>query len=115
TSEGTSNLVKSLNICLRAQGITRSGNHNDDHPAPPYSPSAHRALIALRSAKSNRPYNSVSDEDYHLEVEMLRAGVSQRLPAPITVSRDVKAIYIEMSKHVAKYFEVLDFYNTLSS
>ena len=71
--------------------------------APPYSEAAHRALIGLRCAKSHRPFNSVLDDDYQTEVQMLRPGT--KIPHPMTVSRDVNAMYFEMSKHVRNYFQ----------
>ena len=43
------------------------------------------------------------DEDYQAEVDMLRPGT--KLPHPTTVSRDIQAIYLDMSKHVRDYFE----------
>jgi hypothetical protein len=38
----------------------------------PYSAAAHRTLIAMWCAKNHGPFNSVLDEDYQAEVEMLR-------------------------------------------
>lgn len=72
-----------------------------------YTPAAHRGLIALRSAKNNRPFNAVLDEDYIREVQMLRPGAV--LPSPITVSRDINLIYTEMSRKVKEYFMVCYF------
>lgn len=101
TGEGTSNLVRTMNICLEAQGITPLRNTNTTIP---YSVAAHRALIAMRCAKNSRPFNAVLDEDYIAEVAMLRPGTI--LPSPITVSRDINEIYLEMSHHVKSYFSV---------
>ncbi|KAF8881191.1 hypothetical protein BD779DRAFT_1445657, partial [Infundibulicybe gibba] len=101
TSEGTSNLVKTMNICLEAMGISVA---RTEPTAFPYSVAAHRALIALRAAKSGRPFNAVLDEDYQDEVRMLRPNTV--LPNPITVSRDINAIYLEMSCYVRDYFSV---------
>ncbi|KAF8218445.1 hypothetical protein L208DRAFT_1351366, partial [Tricholoma matsutake] len=55
-------------------------------------------LIALRCTKNHRPFNSVLDEDYQAEVEMLQPGTI--IPSPQMVSHDIKAMYTEMSKHV---------------
>jgi len=79
TGDGTSNLQKDVDTCLRKQG------RKCPKPAAaaiPYSQAAHRALIALRCAKNTRPINSVLDEDYQREVEMLRPGT--KLPHPMT-------------------------------
>jgi len=68
TGDGTSNLQKDVDMCLRKQG---RGRIKPTSPAISYSEAGHRALIALRCAKNARPINSVLDEDYRLEVEML--------------------------------------------
>ncbi|KAF8219916.1 hypothetical protein L208DRAFT_1180880, partial [Tricholoma matsutake] len=68
----------------------------------PYSAAAHCTLIAMQCAKNHPPFNSVLDEDYQVEVEMLRPGTI--LPGPQTVSHDIKSIYAEMSKNVQNYF-----------
>ncbi|KAF8965912.1 hypothetical protein BDZ97DRAFT_1658276 [Flammula alnicola] len=101
SGDGTSNLQKDVDTCLRKQGRERV------KPAPaaiPYSEAAHRALIALRCAKNARPINSVLDEDYKLEVEMLRPGT--KLPSPMTVQRDLLYIYEQASIAVKNYFLV---------
>jgi len=103
TAEGTSNLVRTMNICLDAQGLTR-GSRKVVTDAIPYSPAAHRALIALRCAKNSRPFNTVTDEEYQLEVSLLRPNTT--IPSPITVSRDINTIYLQMSRHVQQYFKV---------
>jgi hypothetical protein len=54
----------------------------------PYSAAAHHTLIAMWCAKNH--FNSVLDEDYQAEVEMLCPGTI--LPGPQTVSRDIKSI-----------------------
>jgi hypothetical protein len=43
------------------------------------------------------------DEDYQAEVNMLRPGT--KLPHPATVSRDIQAIYLDMSRHIRDYFQ----------
>jgi hypothetical protein len=103
TSEGTSNLQSGIIQChLQSGDIV--GGPKSKAAVIPYSKAAHRTLIALRCAKNHRPFNSVLDEDYQAEVDMLRPGT--RLPHPITVSRDINLIYLEMSKHVRQYFSV---------
>jgi len=81
-----------------------AGTLNDTTVVPPYSVSGHRALIALRCAKSFRPFNMVRDKFYKMEVEMLRPGT--HLPHPGTVSKDINHLYQELSKDVRAYFEV---------
>jgi hypothetical protein len=53
----------------------------------PYSAAAHHTLIAMWCAKNHCPFNSVLDEDYQAEVEMLHSGTI--LPGPQTVSHDI--------------------------
>ena len=101
TGDGTSNLQKDVDMCLRKQG------HEHVKPTSstiPYSEAAHRALIALHCAKNARPINSVLDEDYRNEVEMLRPGT--KLPHPMTVQRDLLCIYEQASIAVKNYFLV---------
>lgn len=101
SSEGTSNLQLGVSKCLERNGgaiqAIKAGTL-------PYSVAAHRTLIALHCAKNHRPFNSVLDEEYLQEVEMLRPGTV--VPHPITVSRDIKLIYLELSKQVREFFKV---------
>ncbi len=99
---GTKNLQDGVHACNKRIGIV-SGT-STQLVGEPYTPAGHRALIALRCAKNHRPFNSVLDEDYQAEVEMLRPGTV--IPAPKTVSRDIKTLYAEMSKNVKNYFMV---------
>jgi hypothetical protein len=69
-----------------------------------YSPAAHRAIIVMRTATSNRPFNFVMDKYYKMEVQLLRPGTI--IPSPATVSSDLKLLYLELSKGVKKYFVV---------
>jgi hypothetical protein len=103
TGHGTKNIQDRIKACNTHLGST-AGATAVASMGPHYSSAAHRTLIALRCAKNHRPFNSVLDEDYRAEVEMLRPGTV--LPAPQTVSRDIKAIYAEMSKNVRNYFMV---------
>ncbi|KAF8799387.1 hypothetical protein BYT27DRAFT_7217763 [Phlegmacium glaucopus] len=75
---------------------------NPESGTIPYSEPAHRALIALRCAKNARPINSVLDDDYKLEVEMLQPGT--KIPHPMTVQRDLLYIYEQASIAVKNYF-----------
>lgn len=104
TAEGTTNLQTGIVACADRNGML-TPIVQPSNGAPVYSQAAHRALIALRCARSNRPFNIVCDEDYQLEVEMLRPGTV--IPSPSTVSRDIRAIYLEMSKLVRAYFKVI--------
>lgn len=105
SSEGTSNLLGGIELCLARKGVVASSSKSVSRVETiTYSPAAHRALIALRCAKRHRPFNFILDEEYLLEVQMLRPGTI--VPHPITVSRDIRTIYIEMSKHVRRYFRV---------
>jgi len=105
TSEGTANLKLGAEKCDERNGVVGAASALDTGSiAPTYSVAAHRALIALRCAKNHRPFNSILDEDYQTEVQMLRPGTV--LPHPITVSRDIRVIYVETAKKVRDYFKV---------
>ncbi|KAF9046160.1 hypothetical protein BJ165DRAFT_1583618, partial [Panaeolus papilionaceus] len=102
TSHGTSNLRKQAVVCDKKQGKETSKKIST---APiKYSEGAHRVLIALRCAKYGRPFNMVSDEEYLLEVQMLRPET--KVPLPITVQRDLIHIYEHASTHIRSYFQV---------
>ena len=76
-------------MCEEKQGIYQL------QPAPKavlYTPETHHALIALHSAKHSHPINSILDDDYHIEVEMLCPGTV--LPHPTTVQCDLIDTYI---------------------
>jgi hypothetical protein len=102
SGHGTKNLQDGVNACNKRLGVVSGGA--TQHTGAPYSPAGHHTMIAMRCAKNHHPFNSVLDEDYQAEVEMLRPGTI--LPSPQTVSRDIKAIYAEMSKNVRNYFMV---------
>lgn len=103
TGHGTKNIQNSVKACDKRVG-TVTDTTMVKSTGQPYSAAAHRTLIAMRCAKNHRPFNSVLDEDYQVEVEMLHPGTI--LPGPQTVSRDIKSIYAEMSKNVRNYFMV---------
>jgi hypothetical protein len=103
TGHGTKNIQDGVKACNKWVG-TASTTTSAANVHEPYSAAAHCTLIAVRCAKNHQPFNSVLDEDYHAEVQMLRPGTI--LPSPQIVSRDIKAIYYEMSKNVRNYFSV---------
>ena len=90
--------------CDRQRGVVPTTSTTVASASPFYSEAAHRAIIALRCATSHRPFNFVNDKYYHKEVELLRPGT--KIPAPTTVSLDIKHIYLELSKTVRMYFKV---------
>lgn len=107
TSEGTSNLRLAAEKCdnkHRAHLTTTNNSSPSNVGAIPYSRAAHRAIILLRCAKNHRPFNSVLDPDYQTEVQMLRPGTE--IPHPITISRDIRTVYLEVLKTVRAYFAV---------
>ena len=103
TGHGTKNMQDGMKACNKRVSTT-STTMLAVNVHKPYSAAAHRTLIAMRCTKNHRPFNSVLDEDYQAEVQMLRPGTI--LPSPQTVSHDIKAIYSEMSKNVRNYFLV---------
>ena len=101
TGDGTTKFLKDVRMCEEKQGIYQP------QPAStsiPYTPETHRALIALRCAKHSRPINSILDDNYRTEVEMLHPGTA--LPHPTTIQRDLISIYIHMSTFILNYFMV---------
>lgn len=94
-------MQKDVDQCLKKQGLDPRPKSES---AIPYSEANHRALIALRCAKSARPINMVTDEDYLAEVEMLRPGTV--VPSTNTIQRDLMHIYTMASVFVANYFMV---------
>src|ERR1700720_3696633 len=103
TGHGTKNMQDGVLACDKRVG-TVTDTTTIKSTGQPYSVAAHRTLISMRCAKNHHHFNSVLDEDYQTEVEMLCPGTI--LPGPQTVSRDIKSIYAEMSKNVWNYFMV---------
>ena len=101
TGQGTSNLQKDIDQCLKKQGLD---SHPKSDSATPYSEANHCALIALHCAKSACPINMVVDEDYLAEVEMLHPGTV--VASPNMVQWDLTHIYNMTSMHVMNYFMV---------
>jgi hypothetical protein len=108
TSQGTSNLERSRKKCMQRRGVNENPGPGAAPQPPPltYSRSKHRALIAARCARSKWPFNSVTDPYYIEEVEMLCPGT--KLPCPVTVSRDINAMYKFGAEVVREYFSVCD-------
>jgi hypothetical protein len=110
TGHGTQNLKRGADTCNKRRGVTDgSSSHAGaqqtlSRTVSTYTPSRHRALIAMRCAASKRPFQSVEDAYYLEEVEMLRPGTV--VPSRSTVSRDINAIFRQGSVHVKDYFEV---------
>ncbi|KAJ6507331.1 hypothetical protein C8R47DRAFT_1037153, partial [Mycena vitilis] len=99
SSNGTSNLLRTAQTCDEERGIVVTSSAAAQHS---YSAAAHRAIIVMRTATSNRPFNFVNDKYYKMEVELLRPGTI--IPSASTVSRDLKLLYLELSKGVKSYF-----------
>ncbi|TEB21370.1 hypothetical protein FA13DRAFT_1829389 [Coprinellus micaceus] len=112
SSHGTSNLHRANNQCSARRGVpkdsdTAVGAQQDlFQSVSKYTPARHRALIAMRCARSSRPFNMVKDPDYRAEVELLRPGT--KIPSPQTVSNDVREIYRKGAQYVKEYFAVSD-------
>lgn len=110
TSVGTGNLKRTADACDQRRCSnsgtdTNAGTQQTLHGSVSrYTPARHRALIAVRCARSRRPFESVADPDYQAEVELLRPGT--HIPSPRTVSRDVEVIYEKGSIGVRDYFNV---------
>jgi hypothetical protein len=69
-----------------------------------YSQATHRAILALWSAGSHRSFDSLTDKFHQMEVEHLRPGT--KLPSSETISRDIKAIHLNLAPTVREYFQV---------
>ncbi|KAJ7609203.1 hypothetical protein DFH06DRAFT_1017302 [Mycena polygramma] len=102
------NLLRTAQQCDEERGIVVTLSAA---AARSYSAAAHRAIIVMRTATSHRPFNFVNDKYYKMEVELLRPGIV--IPSASTVSRDLKLLYLELSKGVKSYF-VVRFYNASS-
>jgi len=107
TGDGTTNLRTDVDVCLKKQGIEAPKASSSYVKVPPYSEKVHCALIATRCAKHARPINTVLDDDYLAEVEMLRPGT--KVPHLSTVQRDLMNIYECTSTYVCNYFAVSQF------
>ena len=99
---GTTGLKNDIECCEAAQSIHKL--KVSSLPSIQYSPENHRALIALRCAKNARPINTILDDDYRQEVQMLRPGT--QIPHPTTVQCDLLHLYKDLSVHVKNHFMV---------
>lgn len=72
-----------------------------------YSETLHRVIIAVRCAVYKRPFNMVADPPYIHELQLLLPNI--RVPAPITVQRDVERLYEGTASLVTAYFKVRQF------
>ncbi|KAJ6619854.1 hypothetical protein B0H10DRAFT_1792703 [Mycena sp. CBHHK59/15] len=108
SSQGTGNLARGEKECNARRGMKGNTNKNAQQDlfgsVLRYTLARHRAIIALQCASSHRPFNSVADPYYLEEVELLHPGT--KVPAPITVSRDVQTLYRKGAKKVKEYFKV---------
>jgi len=104
TGDGTSNLMKAANKCDATQGISTPSKVSTSGTTA-YSEVAHCVIIVLKSATSHWPFNAVHDKYYRMEVELLQPGTV--VPHTTTVLRDIKHLYVELSKTVHTYFKVL--------
>ncbi|KAF6749030.1 hypothetical protein DFP72DRAFT_819607, partial [Ephemerocybe angulata] len=102
-------LINGIRSCDKRRGETSTWTEKkaSKERGLPYSEANHRAVVALRCAENQRPYNMVEDRLYKVEVEMLRPGTTP--PKPATVSRDVQRLFIDMAVLVAQYFMVRPF------
>ncbi|KAF8960349.1 hypothetical protein BDZ97DRAFT_1666001 [Flammula alnicola] len=109
TGQGTTNLVRTATKCEQRRGVegkdsSANAQQNLHQTVSKYTESRHRAIVALRCAMSHRAVNMVNDPLYKEEVELLRPGT--KIPAPMTVSRDLKTLYQRGSALVVEYFSV---------
>ncbi|KAF8606681.1 hypothetical protein BDV93DRAFT_437436 [Ceratobasidium sp. AG-I] len=106
TGDRTQNLLGSAIMCDKHSG-TQSDLTLSLLPVTSgevYSAAKHKAIIALRCAQNKRPFNSIADELYKQEVELLHLGTS--IPTPQTVSHDIYTIYAGAADGVKNYFNV---------
>ncbi|KAG9083718.1 hypothetical protein FS749_005814 [Ceratobasidium sp. UAMH 11750] len=101
TGNGTRNLRDTAQTCNTRWGVTQTSTSKSKF-FPSYSEARHRVLIALRCAQNKRTFNSVADNLYQQEAELLRPGTV--LPSPMTVSRDMQTIYTNSADGVKEYF-----------
>ncbi|TFK18534.1 hypothetical protein FA15DRAFT_709783 [Coprinopsis marcescibilis] len=76
TGSGTSNLRTGVTKCLDRNHITQP---SADAKVIAYSPENHHALIALRCAAQNQPFNMVADPKYIQEVKMLHSNTLSQI------------------------------------
>lgn len=105
TGSGTTTLLDKAKECeARRSGVQVDESKSADSGRPLYSEARHRAILAIWSAHGRRSFESLTDEFHQMEVEYLRPGT--KLPSPVTISRDVKAIHAKYAPKVRDYFQV---------
>jgi len=67
---GTKNLQEGVRSCDKRLGVA-AGAVSVQPAGEPYTPAGHCTLITLQCTKNHHPFNSVLDDDYQAEVEML--------------------------------------------
>ncbi|KAF8595924.1 hypothetical protein BDV93DRAFT_455826, partial [Ceratobasidium sp. AG-I] len=103
TGNGTQNLLSSAKTCDSRWGAPTEASSLNNYFST-YSVAKHRTLIAIQCAQNKRSFNSVADDLYRQEVELLRPGTS--LPSPTTVLCDVRVIYASAATGVKEYLQV---------
>ncbi|EJD41570.1 hypothetical protein AURDEDRAFT_68674 [Auricularia subglabra TFB-10046 SS5] len=94
TSSGTGNIGVSARNCDKRRGVPSGQKQKQltmDQAVSKYSPALHRAILAMRTSVSNRPFNALEDKYYRQEVELLWPGT--KLPHRTVVSKDVKYLH----------------------
>ncbi|KAF8593505.1 hypothetical protein BDV93DRAFT_409159, partial [Ceratobasidium sp. AG-I] len=106
TGSGTTVLLERAKECDDRRRIVPVASADDSGTTvgAVYSKKTHRALLALWSAHSHRSFDSLTDKFHQMEVEYLRPGT--KLPASVTISRDIKTIHIKFAPKVKEYFQV---------
>lgn len=105
-SQGTTNLLNAARKCDENRSGAGAVGNKDAGAVPPqtYSETLHRVIIAVRCAVYKRPFNMVADPPYVHELQLLHPGI--RVPAPITVQRDVERLYEGTAGLITVYFKV---------
>ncbi|QRV82979.1 AC transposase [Ceratobasidium sp. AG-Ba] len=104
TGDGTRNLRTTAQTCETRWGVVQSSVSQSQYFSG-YSEARHRVLIALRCAQNKRSFNSVADDLYRQEVDLLRPGTI--VPSPMTVFRDTQVLYACSSDGVKTYYKKL--------
>jgi hypothetical protein len=106
TGSGTMVLLERAKECDKRRSVVSTASADDSGTTvgSTYSKKTHQALLALWSAHSHRSFDSLTDKFHQMEVEYLRPGT--KLPASVTISRDVKTIHIKFAPKTKEYFQV---------
>ncbi|CUA75529.1 Putative AC transposase [Rhizoctonia solani] len=100
TGNGTTALLRAAQKCDAERGALTT---SQTEPPKSYSPAYHRAILALWSAHSHRPFDSLADKFHQEEVEHLRPGT--KLPSSVTLSRDIRLIHAQYVPKIREYFK----------